>query len=120
MRRLLRWGNVLMAKYLELLWFVRWEPRFTDVGCVYRAIWADTWKLIRPRVTSDGQEIYPEMMIEVLTARRRVTEIPVNYYNRDPLHEAVTSPYQTGGTFFRILWLVVARSLRRLTRHADG
>ena len=35
----LRWGNVLAAKVLQFLW-IRQEPRFTDLGCTYRAIGA--------------------------------------------------------------------------------
>ena len=32
---LLRWGNVVVGKLVEALWW-RMEPRFTDVGCTYR------------------------------------------------------------------------------------
>ena len=112
MRGVVRAAHIALAKLMEVLWWGS-TPRLTDVGCVFRALWKDTWQIIRPRIVTHGQEIYPEMVLEVLQARRRVIEIPVNYYNRDPLHEAVRSPYQTSGTFFRILWLLIVRSLRR-------
>ena len=35
MRGTVRWGNVLVAKGVELLWWGR-QLRFTDVGCTYR------------------------------------------------------------------------------------
>ena len=96
---------------MEALW---WNSgtRFSDTGCVFRAIWKTTWNLIRQQVITDGQEIYPEMVTEVLRARRRVIEISVNYYNRDPRHEKVTSPHQTVRTFLRLLGVIVGRGLR--------
>ncbi len=81
MRGLLRWGNVVVGKLVEVLWWFQ-EPRFTDVGCTYRAIWKEAWSRIRDRMEGVGPEFSPEMMIEILRARRRVVEIPVSYYPR--------------------------------------
>ena len=36
------------------------------------------------QLAAPGVEIFAEMVIEVLRARRRIIEIPINYYNRDP------------------------------------
>jgi NDP-sugar pyrophosphorylase family protein len=81
MKGLLRWGNVVVGKIIEVLWWSQ-EPRFTDVGCTYRALWRDVWNKIRDRVHGIGPEFSPELMIEVLRARKRVVEIPVSYYAR--------------------------------------
>ncbi len=78
---LLRLGNVVVGKMIELMWWGQ-EPRFTDVGCSYRAIWRESWHKIRDQVHGVGPEFSPEMMIEILRARRRVVEIPVSYYPR--------------------------------------
>jgi NDP-sugar pyrophosphorylase family protein len=78
---LLRWGNVVVGKLVEGLWWQR-EPRFTDVGCTYRAIWRDAWQRIRPYVTRDDAAFSPEMMIEMIRSEGRVIEIPVSYYRR--------------------------------------
>jgi len=78
---LLRWGNVVVGKLIELLWWSQ-EPRFTDVGCSYRGLWRETWNGIRDRLHGVGPEFSPEMMIETLRARRRVVEIPVSYHPR--------------------------------------
>ena len=77
----LRWGNVLAAKVLQFLW-IRQEPRFTDLGCIYRAIWRDTYDIIRPNLSGVGPEFSPEMMVEVLRAERKIIEIPVTYRPR--------------------------------------
>jgi glycosyltransferase involved in cell wall biosynthesis len=79
MRFLLRWGNVAMAKILELLWFWPHEPRFTDVGCTYRALTRATFEAIRPSLRGTGPEFSPEMMCAALSANCRVIEIPVTY-----------------------------------------
>lgn len=78
---LLRWGNVVVGKFIEVLWWGV-EPRFTDVGCTYRAIWRETYQRIRPHLTKLDAAFSPEMMIEVLRTRGRVIEIPVSYYRR--------------------------------------
>lgn len=81
MRGLVRWANVIVGKLIEALWWSQ-EPRFTDVGCTYRAIWRDVYEKIRPRLVGVGPEFAPEMMIEVLRQHRRVIEIPVSYFPR--------------------------------------
>lgn len=78
---IVRWANVAVGKLVEALWWSQ-QPRFTDVGCTYRGIWRETWQAIRPGVSATGPEFAPEMMIEVLRARRRVIEVPISYFPR--------------------------------------
>lgn len=82
MRFLLRWGNVFMAKFLQLCWLRPAEPRFTDVGCTFRALSRTTFDKIRPRLRETGPAFSPEMMCAALQERCRVIEIPVTYGNR--------------------------------------
>jgi UDP-N-acetylglucosamine diphosphorylase / glucose-1-phosphate thymidylyltransferase / UDP-N-acetylgalactosamine diphosphorylase / glucosamine-1-phosphate N-acetyltransferase / galactosamine-1-phosphate N-acetyltransferase len=81
MRGPVRWGNVIVAKLVEAMWWGR-QPRFTDVGCTYRALWRDTWMRIRGRVRGIGPELSPEMMVAALQERRRIIEVPVSYHRR--------------------------------------
>jgi glycosyltransferase involved in cell wall biosynthesis len=83
MGSLLRWGNVTVAKLMELAWYISSEPRLTDVGCTYRALPADVWARIVPGLTEVGPAFSPEMMCEVLRHRLRLIEIPVNYFARE-------------------------------------
>ncbi|MBM3984342.1 MAG: glycosyltransferase family 2 protein [Planctomycetes bacterium] len=78
----LRWGNVAMAKLLELFWFHPHEPRLTDVGCSYRALWSDTWTTIAPGTREAGPSFSPEMICEAYRHGMRVIEIPVHYGRR--------------------------------------
>lgn len=108
MRGIVRWAHLALAKLLQLLWW-RFESRFTDVCCVYRGLWRSTYDAIRDNLSSANAEIYPEMVIEVVRARRRVIEIPINYYNRSPEHEYVSSRYQNVATFVGVVRLMVRK-----------
>lgn len=81
MSGLLRWGNLLAAKYLQFLWFSP-ENRFTDLGCTYRALWRDCFEVIKDNLEGKGPEFSPEMMVEVIRAKRKIIEIPVTYRPR--------------------------------------
>ena len=77
----LRIGNVVAAKFIELLWISK-EPRFTDVGCTYRAFWMASYEEVKNNLTGVGPELSPEVMIEFIRNDQRVIEIPVSYYAR--------------------------------------
>lgn len=107
----LRWGNVFLGKLLEFLWWNE-EPRFTDVGCTYRGIWKDIFLKIKDNLKATGPEFSPEMMIEILRAKKRVVEIPISYYRR------VSGESKHGGTYsrktktgFRMLFLMFKKRL---------
>jgi UDP-N-acetylglucosamine diphosphorylase / glucose-1-phosphate thymidylyltransferase / UDP-N-acetylgalactosamine diphosphorylase / glucosamine-1-phosphate N-acetyltransferase / galactosamine-1-phosphate N-acetyltransferase len=82
MHSLLRWGNVVVAKLMELMWYISSEPRLTDVGCTYRALERDAWQRLRGGLSESGPAFSPEMMCEVLRRRMRLIEIPVHYFAR--------------------------------------
>jgi len=90
MKWMLRWGNVFAAKILQILWISQ-EPRFTDLGCTYRALWKDCFHLMEKNLQANGPEFSPEMMVEALKSKRNVIEIPVTYRARfggDSKHSA--------------------------------
>jgi len=105
MRGVVRVAHVVLAKLLELFWW-SYEPRFTDVGCAYRAIWASTYRLIRPTLRSSGAQYAVEMLVETFKGRRRVIEIPVSF--RLP-RKGVRERDQTVGTFAALLWTILTR-----------
>ncbi len=108
MRGIVRFANVMLAKLLEILWW-NFEGRFTDVGCTFRAIWRSNFNKIKDRLNSKGPEFSAEMIIEVLSSRDRVIEIPVNYFNRSQLMHI---KYQNPKTFFRFLFLILKKRLQ--------
>jgi glycosyltransferase involved in cell wall biosynthesis len=73
----LLWGNLLLAKLIQLRFWVR--TRLTDVGCTLRAIRKDALKKIINKFEVGSSEFSPEMIIISLKSNMRVVEIPVNY-----------------------------------------
>jgi len=112
MHGIVRWANVIVGKFIEALWWDQ-EPRFTDVGCTYRAIWRDVYEKVRPRLVGKGPEFSPELMIEVLRERKRVVEIPVSYYARaggESKHSA--GFWQLAKTATKMLRMIVRKRFR--------
>ncbi len=102
-----RMANVLLAKFMEILWW-KFEGRFTDVGCTFRAIWKSTFDKIKDKLNTKGPEFSAEMMIEVLNSNGRIIEIPVNYFNTS---EAMYRKYRNFQTFFRFLLMIIKKRL---------
>ena len=109
MRGPVRWGNVIVAKFVEALWWGH-QPRFTDVGCTYRALWRETYQAIRPLLHGVGPELSPEMMIAVLQVNKRIIEVPVSY------HERIGGESKHSANYFKISQTAL-RMLRTILRH---
>lgn len=108
---LLRWGNVVVGKLVEALWWSV-EPRFTDVGCTYRAIWRDAYLRIREYLIQDDATFAPEMMIEMLRVQGRVIEIPVSYYRRrGGLSKHSSSRWHSVKTGLKMLRVILSKRL---------
>jgi dTDP-glucose pyrophosphorylase len=108
---ILRWGNVVVGKLVEALWWSK-EPRFTDVGCTYRALWRDAWRKIRGYMTRTDAAFSPEMMVEMIRAGGRVIEIPVSYYRRrggESKHSS--SRWHSVRTGFKMLRVIAEKRL---------
>ena len=94
---------------MEVLWW-RFEGRFTDVGCTFRAIWMSSYRQMRGDLQARGAEFAVEMIVEALDRRMRVIEIPVNYRN---ISRSLYRKYRNRRTFFRILRLLFVKRFCR-------
>jgi glycosyltransferase involved in cell wall biosynthesis len=114
MRGIVRWANVFVAKAVELMWWSQ-QPRFTDVGCTYRALWKDTYTAIRPHLRGTGPELSPEMMIAVLQTGKRVIEIPISYHQRSGGSSKHSANYAAlTRTAFRMIRTIVRKRIECL------
>jgi len=76
---MLQWGNVFMAKLLQLRF---WSVRLTDMGCTYRLIRKDALEKIIDKLQVTGNHFLCEMTIEALRNNLMVIEIPITFKKR--------------------------------------
>ena len=114
MRPFARWANVFLGKLVEVLWWSQ-EPRFTDVGCLYRAIWRDAFNKIYPELHEPGSLFSVEMMIEIIRSHMRSIEIPVSYFKRQGGSNP-NDPEGKPGYFFSVARLALSRRFRLFER----
>lgn len=107
MRGIVRVANVMLAKVLELAW-LSFDCSFSDVGCVFSAVWKNTFFKVKDNLKSRGPQFSVEMTMEILRARDKIIEIPVNYYGRS---YSVYRIHQNPATFFKMLYTICSRSL---------
>jgi len=76
----LRWGNIFVAKVLQLVYG---GMRLTDVGCTFRVIKKKPLKKIIPMFTYiTGSYLCSGMIMDTLKAKFKVIEVPVHYRKR--------------------------------------
>ena len=75
----LRWGNWLVAKFLQVLFG---GPSLSDCGCTLRLVRRKSAERMLPRFTVGGSHFLPEMVCLALLDGARLVEVPVNYRSR--------------------------------------
>jgi glycosyltransferase involved in cell wall biosynthesis len=75
----LRFGNIIVAKFLQLLFNA---PSLSDCGCTLRLIRREARDCIVDKLTVDASHFLPEMVIVALRQQLKVIEVPVNYRGR--------------------------------------
>lgn len=71
--------NQLVAKLHQARFF---GTRLTDVGCTYRAIRADAYARLAPRLRVEKSHFSPHMFVEALKLDMRVLEVPIFFRRR--------------------------------------
>jgi glycosyltransferase involved in cell wall biosynthesis len=75
----LRWGNWIVAKFLQVLFS---GPSLSDCGCTLRLIRRQSAARMLSRFTVGGSHFLPEMVCLALLDGARLIEVPVNYRRR--------------------------------------
>ena len=87
----LRWGNWIVAKWLQVLFG---GPSLSDCGCTLRLVRRTTVDRLLPKFTVGGSHFLPEMVCLALLDKQRVVEVPVNYRDRVG-HSKITGSMRT-------------------------
>jgi len=106
------WGNLFLAKILELRFFnlkFLARARFTDVGCTMRAMNKDALLKIIEALNTGGNHFSPHMMKVALEKGLRVVEVPITFRKRVGLSKgASVSKRKALRIGFRMLWHLIA------------
>ena len=107
---LYRWLNVFFGKLVEIFWWGQ-EPRFTDIGCLYRAIWKDSFLKIAPELKARDKTYSIEMMIEIMRYHMRCIEVPVTFYRRYGTLQDETIK-ERWKYFFSVIYVILSRKFK--------
>jgi glycosyltransferase involved in cell wall biosynthesis len=106
------WGNLFLAKILELRFFdmkFLARARFTDVGCTMRAINKEALMEIIDALKTGGMHFSPHMMKVALEKGLRVVEVPITFRKRVGLSKgASVSKRKALRIGLRMLWHIIA------------
>jgi glycosyltransferase involved in cell wall biosynthesis len=106
------WGNLFIAKILELRFFnykFLARTRFSDVGCTMRAINRDALLRIIDDLKTGGNHFSPHMMKVALERNLRVVEVPITFRKRVGLSKGASRNRWAGLKIgLRMLWHIIA------------
>jgi glycosyltransferase involved in cell wall biosynthesis len=106
------WGNLFLAKILELRFFnLRFlsRARFTDVGCTMRAISRTALLRIIGDLKSGGNHFSPHMIKVALENGLRVIEVPITFRKRVGFSKGAFVNRRAGLRIgLRMLWHIIA------------
>jgi glycosyltransferase involved in cell wall biosynthesis len=100
----LRWGNWIVAKFLQVLFG---GPSLSDCGCTLRLIRRAAAQRMLPRFTVGSSHFLPEMVCLALLDGARLVEVPVNYRRRVGESKITGSMRTTVRVGARMLALIV-------------
>jgi glycosyltransferase involved in cell wall biosynthesis len=106
------WGNLFLAKILELKFFnLKFiaRARFTDVGCTMRAINKSALFKIIDDLSTGGNHFSPHMMKVALEKGLRVVEVPITFRKRVGISKGASVNRKAALKIgFRMLWHIIA------------
>jgi len=104
MNHFLRFGNIFVAKLLELLFD---GPSLSDCGCTMRLIKKEALNKIKSNLTVGKSHFLPEMVILALLNKISLIEIPVNYRKRVGVSKITGSFKKAVATGMNMIFLII-------------
>ncbi len=104
MSHFLRFGNIIVAKLLELLFD---GPCLSDCGCTMRLIRREALSRFLDKLTVGGSYFLPEMVILALLNGVSLIEIPVNYKRRVGVSKITGSFKKAVSTGLNMIWIIL-------------
>jgi glycosyltransferase involved in cell wall biosynthesis len=108
----LRVGNILVAKWLEVL---HNTCSLSDCGCTLRLIHRESLQMFLPFLSVTGSHFLPEMLILARKSGLRIVEIPVNYRGRRGTSKITGTLKGTLKTGLNMITLITLYRFKRIT-----
>jgi len=99
----LRFGNIIVAKWLEVL---HNTCSLSDCGCTLRLVSREALQKFLPLLTVAGSHFLPEMVILARKSGLRIVEIPMNYRGRKGMSKITGSLKGTLKTGINMIRLI--------------
>lgn len=106
---ILRFGNILIAKFMQFLFDM---PSLSDCGCTLRVVNRKLLRKIGSKLTVGGSYFLPEMVILSKLSGAKIIEIPVNYQKRKGESKITGSFKRALIVGFRMVLLIIAYKAR--------
>ena len=113
----LKWGNVLVAKLMELLFNT---TQLTDVGCSMKLFKREVIEQIKGQFTVGGSHFGPELMLLTILNKRRFIEIPVNYRKRVGQSSVTGNILKAVFLGVRMTWLIICYRVKNLSKRRES
>ncbi len=107
----LRIGNILVAKFLEYIFF---GPTLSDVGCTYKLISRNAYEKIKNELRVIGSEFQPELMIRLIQKKIRILEIPVNYFEREGKSKITYNFFSSFKLAIKMIFLILKYRIKSI------
>lgn len=111
---LLKTGNVIVAKFVEILFFSHCQ--LTDVGCTLRLITREALQRIHQEFSVGGSHFGLEFLLLVLHNQLHYTEIPIHYLPRVGVSSVTGSRRKTVVLALRMLAFLTTFRIKTIVR----
>lgn len=104
----LRLGNIIVAKLISFLFRTQ---NFSDVGCTFKILSKKSYELIKDKLTINGSELSPEIMLNLILKKQSIIEIPVAYKKRSGYSKITKNFIATSIVAIKMIILILKKRL---------
>jgi len=110
---LIKWGNWGLAKMIEIMFGT---SHLSDIGCTYRLIKRSAYEKIKDKLTVEGNEFNPDMMLQIIRNKISYIEIPINYLKRVGISSVTGKKSRAIKVGFAMIFLILKHKLGIIKR----
>ena len=118
---LLRWGNYVVAKFQEILYFgikIPGKPGFREMGGTFRVFSRESFEVIDPLITETKSAFLADLTSLYLRNGFNVLELPIRYRSRIGTSKITGNKVKAVRLGIRMFWIILKNrySARKLSK----